>query len=77
MTEGKTPQFGALDGSMRDFRYITGANILERGGGFTAEQGRAAHDHPRRAEAALHGVVIDERLLNGVELVADRPQVRI
>ena len=34
------------------------------------EQGRAAHDHARRAEAALHGVVGDERLLDRVQLLA-------
>jgi glycine C-acetyltransferase len=34
MSEAKTPQYGALDGSMRDFRYLTGSDILSRVGAF-------------------------------------------
>ena len=30
MLNGNAPRFGALDGSMRDFRYLTGSSILSR-----------------------------------------------
>ena len=34
MSEVTTPRFGALEGSMRDFRYLTGTDILLRVGAF-------------------------------------------
>src|SRR5439155_25857501 len=36
------------------------------------QQRRAAHDHPRRAETALHGIMLDELLLNRVQRLAQR-----
>src|SRR6185437_392882 len=44
------------------------AHVVERGARLAREEGRAAHDHARRAEAALHGVVLDERGLHRVQL---------
>ena len=34
MSDSPTPRFGALDGSMRDFRYLAGTDILSRIGAF-------------------------------------------
>ncbi len=45
--------------------------FLDGGGGWRGvflEQSNAGHDHSGRAIAALHGVAIDEALLDGVEL---------
>jgi hypothetical protein len=35
-----------------------------------AQQRRATHDHPGRAESALDGIMCDERRLNGMQAVA-------
>src|SRR5690348_12830412 len=46
-----------------------GAPDLGFGGmGRLAQQARTGHDHARRAIAALHGVGLNERLLQGTEL---------
>src|SRR3954454_18551418 len=42
-------------------------DIVRRGVGVVFHEGGAAHDHAWGAEAALHGVVVDEGLLDGVE----------
>jgi hypothetical protein len=36
------------------------------------EQRGAGHDHTRRTETALHGIMTDERSLHGMQLVAGR-----
>src|SRR6185437_14529881 len=36
------------------------AHVVERGARGARQEGGAAHDHARRAEPALHGVVLDE-----------------
>ena len=49
-----------------------GADIVGIGCRHAVKECRAAHDHPRRAKAALQGVMLDERLLHRMQRVALR-----
>ena len=42
-------------------------DLLLRGSGILVQQGLGCQDHPRRAEAALDGAHVQERLLDGME----------
>ena len=48
------------------------AHVIEIAVRIALDEMRAAHDHARRAEAALQGVVLDERLLYRMELLTLR-----
>ena len=48
------------------------AHVGFRGMGILLEQRGAAHDHTRRTETALHGIMTDEGSLHGMQLVAGR-----
>src|ERR1044071_129014 len=46
------------------------AYIFKRGLWITLNERRTAHNHPRRAEAALQRIMLDESLLQGMKRVA-------
>ena len=45
-------------------------HVVQRAVGIALDELRATHDHARRAEAALQGVVLDESLLHRVQYLA-------
>src|ERR1035438_1986054 len=47
-----------------------GLHVLQRRIVVGLDEGRATHHQPWRTETALHCIVLDERSLNGVELIA-------
>src|SRR5437763_797730 len=47
-------------------------DVVQIGTRIVVDQGRAAHHHSRRAEAALHRVVLDESVLDGMQLAVTR-----
>ena len=43
-------------------------DVCLRGRGFFQQQTAGIHDHPRRTETALEGIMFDEGFLDGVKL---------